>query len=382
VSREAAGAADLFAECYGAEPEGIWYAPGRVNLIGEHTDYNDGFALPFAIGAGVSVAASRRTDGVLALASRQCGPVAITTPLAGLRPGAVGGWAAYPAGVAWALSSAGHQLGGVSLAVDADLPPGAGLSSSAALACSTGLALADLHGLALTRAEVAAAARTAENAFAGAPTGVMDQLAVLLSRAGHALLLDCQALTGALLPFDVTGAGLCLLVIDTLARHAMTDGGYGARRRACEQAARVLGVRSLREITGTAELGRLTDPVLWRRARHAVTESQRVLETADLLARGELTRIGLLLTASHASLRDDFQVSWPEADAAVAAVCAAGALGARMTGGGFGGSVIALAPAAAADAVAEAASAAFARQGWRLPQVSQATPSDGARRLR
>jgi galactokinase len=376
------GAASLFAQCHGDQPEGIWYAPGRVNLIGEHTDYNDGFALPFAIGAGVCVAAGRRTDELIVVASRQCGSATVTTPLAGLRPGEVGGWAAYPAGVAWALSSAGHRLGGVSLAVDADLPLGSGLSSSAALACATGLALADLHGLALSRADVAAAGRLAENAFVGAPTGVMDQLAVLLSQAGHALLLDCRDKAGTLVPFAPASAGLCLLVIDTRARHELTDGGYGARRRACEQAARVLGVRSLRDVAGTSDLDRIADPELKRRARHAITESQRVLETAGLLSRGDLPAAGPLLTASHVSLRDDFQVSWPEADSAVAAACAAGALGARMTGGGFGGSVIALAPAAAAEEVADTVSADFARRGWRSPHIWPATPSDGARRLR
>jgi galactokinase len=378
----AEGAASLFADCYSDQPEGVWYAPGRVNLIGEHTDYNDGFALPFAIGAGVFVAAGRRADDVIAVASRQCGSAAVTAGLAGLRPGAVAGWAAYPAGVAWALSAAGHRLGGVNLAVDADLPLGAGLSSSAALACAAGLAIADLHGLALARADVAAAGRLAENGFVGAPTGVMDQLAVLLSREGHALLLDCRDLTGTLVPFAPASGGLCLLVIDTRARHELTDGGYGARRAACEQAARALGVRSLREAAGIADLDRLSDPLLQRRARHAVTESQRVLETAGLLFRGELPAVGPLLTASHVSLRDDFQVSWPEADSAVEAACAAGALGARMTGGGFGGSVIALAPAPAAEAVSAAVSAAFARQGWQLPHIGPVTPSDGARRLR
>jgi galactokinase len=377
----AAGAASLFADCYGDRPEGVWYAPGRVNLIGEHTDYNDGFALPFAIGTGVCVAAGRRTDDMMAVASRQRGSTAVTTALPMLRPGAVAGWAAYPAGVAWALSVAGHRLGGMSLAVDADLPLGAGLSSSAALACAAGLAIADLHGLTLSRADVAAAGRLAENAFVGAPTGVMDQLAVLLSAAGHALLLDCRDLTGTLVPFAPASGGLCVLVIDTRARHELTDGGYGARREACERAARVLGVRSLRDVARTAELGRLSDPLLRRRARHVVTESQRVLETAGLLSRGDLLAVGPLLTASHVSLRDDFQVSWPEADSAVEAACAAGALGARLTGGGFGGSVIALAPAAAADAVAAAVSAAFAGQGWQLPDIWPATPSDGGRRL-
>ncbi len=227
----AAGAAALFAERFGREPAGVWRAPGRVNFIGEHTDYNDGFALPFAIEPGVYVAAAARPDGILALASRQYGDRVIAVPLAALAPGDPGGWAAYPAGVAWALQAAGDRVGGASLAIDADLPAGAGLSSSAALECATALALAGLFGLSLPRAEVAALGRRAENDFAGAPTGLMDQLAVMLSQARHALLLDCRTATGTPVPFDPAGAGLALLVVDTRAQHELTDGGYAAAGR-------------------------------------------------------------------------------------------------------------------------------------------------------
>ena len=272
-------------------------------------------------------------------------------PVDALAPGRPDGWAAYPAGVAWALQSAGHRVGGASLAIDADLAAGAGLSSSAALECAAGLAFADLNQLALPRPELAALGRRAENDFVGAPTGLMDQLAVLLSQAGHALLLDCRTGTGTAVPLDPAAAGLALLIIDTGVQHALTDGGYGARRRACEDAARVLGARSLRDITDVSVLDQLSDRVLRRRARHVVTENRRVLDTAELLCAGQLSEVGALLTASHASLRDDFAVSWPEADAAVETAIAAGARGARMTGGGFGGSVIALAPAAAVAAV-------------------------------
>ncbi|HEY6275371.1 MAG TPA: galactokinase [Streptosporangiaceae bacterium] len=375
------GAARLFADRYGRPPEVVWYAPGRVNLIGEHTDYNDGFALPFAIGAGVCVAAATRGDGVLALSSRQEGGDVLTVPVAALKPGLPGGWAAYPAGMAWALLSAGHQIGGASLAIDADLAAGAGLSSSAALECAAGLALTGLYRLDVPRPDLAALGRRAENDFAGAPTGLMDQLAVLLGQAGHALLLDCRTGTPEAVPLDPAAAGLVLLIINTGVKHELTDGGYAARRMACEDAARALGARSLRDITGTGPLDRLADPVLRRRARHVVTENRRVLDTARLLRAGQLSRAGPLLTASHASLRDDFEVSWPEADAAVAAALAAGALGARMTGGGFGGSVIALAPAGAADEVAAAVTARFAGQGWRAPAITPAQPAQGARQL-
>jgi len=377
-----AGAVRLFGERFGGAPEGVWRAPGRVNFIGEHTDYNDGFALPFAIGAGVCVAAAAREDGLLALSSRQQGEAVVTVALEALAPGRVAGWAAYPAGVAWALRSAGQRVGGASLAVDADLPAGAGLSSSAALECATGLALAELYRLAVPRPELAAFGRRAENDFVGVPTGLMDQLAVLLGQAGHALLLDCRAGTGTSVPLDPAAAGLALLIIDTRARHELTDGGYAARRRACVDAARALGVRSLREITEVGELDGLVDPVLRRRARHVVSENRRVLEVAGLLRAGQLGRVGSLLTASHASLRDDFEVSWPEADAAVEAALQAGALGARMTGGGFGGSVIALAPAAVSAGVTGAVADVFGQRGWRAPVIRPTQPAQGAVRVR
>ena len=245
----AEGARQLFLECYGSEPAGVWHAPGRVNFIGEHTDYNDGFALPFAISTGVLVAAAARQDGMVALASRQYGGGAVTVPVASLAPGGVHGWAAYPAGVVWALTSAGYLSAGVSLAVDADLAAGAGLSSSAALASAAGLAVSDLYQLALPRTELAAIGRRAENDFVGAPTGIMDQLAVLLGEAGQALLLDCRAGTATLVPLDPAAAGLALLIIDTRVGHALTDGRYAARRRSCEDAARALGVTSLRDVT-------------------------------------------------------------------------------------------------------------------------------------
>jgi galactokinase len=353
-----------------------------VNLIGEHTDYNEGFALPFAIGSGVCVAAATRADGMFAVASRQHGGRVEAVPVDILAPGRPGGWAAYPAGVAWALRAAGYRLGRASLAIDGDLPAGAGLSSSAALECAAALTLAGLYRLALPLPELAALGRRAENDFVGVPTGLLDQLAVLLSQACQALLLDCRTATATPLPLDITAAGLALLVIDTRVHHELTDGGYGARRQACEDAARQLGARSLRDVTDVGMLRRLDDPVLRRRARHVITENRRVLDTAELLRHGQLSRIGPSLTASHTSLRDDFAVSWPEADEAVAVAVGAGAHGARMTGGGFGGSVIALAPDGTAGAIADAVAASFADHGWRPPVITQTQPAQGARRLR
>jgi galactokinase len=372
----------LFSDRYGGQPEGVWYAPGRVNLIGEHTDYNDGFALPFALGAGFCVAAARHGGNTISLASRQQGGAVIAVPLTGLAPGSVRGWAAYPAGVAWALRSAGHQVAGLNIAVDADLAMGAGLSSSAALECAAGLAMVDLFGLPVSRTELAALGRRAENDFVGAPTGLMDQLAVLFCEEQRAMLLDCRSAAGTSVPLDVASAGLALLVIDTRVKHELSDGAYGARRRACAKAAQDLGVRALRDVSDVSMLDRLDDLVIRRRARHVVTENQRVVEVAEQLRTGRPGRIGPLLTASHLSLRDDFDVSWPEADTAVEAALSAGALGARMTGGGFGGSVIALTPARSAQAVADAVESRFSLKGWQAPAIACVTPSQGARRLR
>jgi galactokinase len=379
-------ATELFLSRYGAEPDGTWLAPGRANLMGEHTDYNDGYVLPFALAQHVEAAAGRRGDGRLVLCSRQeRGDVAVA--VADLAPGSVTGWAMYPAGMAWALREAGFQVPGACIAIDSDVPEGAGLSSSAALECATALALTELAGLTVPRAELAAIARRAENEFAGVPSGIMDQSASLLCQAGHVLLLDCRSLETSQVPFHPAAAGAALLLVNTRARHELSDGEYGRRRAECEEAARQLGIGSLRNLTNLAELGRLSDPVLRRRARHVVTDDQRVLDVVALLSAPlgtpqEIYRdIGQLLAESHASLRDDFEISWPEADAAVDAALAAGGLGARMIGGGFGGSVLALVPAAAAGPVRTAIADEFARRGWTVPDFLDAVPSASARRL-
>jgi len=367
---------------FGQEPAGVWFAPGRVNLIGEHTDYNDGFVLPFALASGVAVAAGRRGDGIAVWSKQRPGDV-VTSPLDGLVARGVSGWAAYPLGMAWSLAQAGHRSSGTSIAVDADLPAGAGLSSSAALECAVGLALADLHALRVVRPEMVRLASKAENEFVGAPTGIMDQSAALLCQAGNALLLDCRSGTSDDIPLEPAAAGLAILVIDTKIRRDLTDGRYAERRRACEAAAVALCVTSLRDLAGGPDdLAGLRDPELRRRARHVISENQRVLAVADLLRRGHLAAVGPLLTESHTSLRDDFEVSWPQADVAVQSALAAGAVGARMTGGGFGGAVIAVAPIAAVADIQAALSAAYSRHLWAPPSVSPATPSHGARRLR
>ncbi|MBC6456878.1 galactokinase [Actinomadura sp. HBU206391] len=369
-----------FQEAYRRPSDGIWHAPGRVNLIGEHTDYNDGLVLPFALAQGVSVAAAAREDEVLELRSLQAAGEAASVPLDGLAPGAIGGWAGYAAGVAWALGEAGHRVRGASLLIDSDLPQGAGLSSSAALECAVALTLCELSGIDIPRPELARIAQRAENDFVGMPCGIMDQSAALLCTADHALLLDCRSGLSTQVPLDL--AGLTLLVIDTRAPHQLVDGAYASRRAECERAADALGVPALRDVTDLTEaLASLDDPVWRRRVRHVVTENHRVEATVGLLRAGAVTEVGAMLTAAHLSLRDQFEVSWPEADVAVEAAVRAGARGGRMVGGGFGGSAIALVPSPLVGRVCDAALNAYEARGWRPPAFLTAVPSPGARRL-
>jgi galactokinase len=365
------------------ERAGVWSAPGRANLMGEHTDYNQGLVLPFAIAQSVTVAAARRDDCMLVLRSRQAPAESATIALDSLAPGAVTGWAAYPAGVAWALLDAGYQVPGATIEINSDLPVGAGLSSSAGLECATALALTGLAGARVPRRELVQIARRAENVFIGVPSGIMDQSASLLCEAGHALLLNCGTLEISQVPFDPAAAGNGLLVINTRAAHAHDGGNYSGRRAECEEAARQLEVPFLGCLTTADDIGRLADPVLRSRARHVITDNARVLAAVDLLRSasadpGAYRKIGALLGEAHRSLRDDFEISWPQADVTVDAAVAAGALGARMIGGGFGGSVLALVPTNAGPAVRAAIADAFARHSWAAPEFIDAVPSGGA----
>jgi len=360
---------------------GVWAAPGRVNLIGEHTDYNDGFVLPFALPLRAYVTASVLDSPQWMVSSRE-EPGDATLTAAELVPGGVEGWARYPAGVVWALREAGYDVPGARLDIHSEVPVGAGLSSSHALECAVLTALCDLGGLDLPLEERPHLVQRAENDFVGAPTGIMDQTASLRCRAGHALFLDCRSMATEHIPFDLAAVDLAILVIDTKAPHRHTDGEYGVRRRTCEEAARILGVPALRDVTDLdASLAALPDEVSRRRVRHVVTENQRVLDTVALLRAGRYGEIGPLLTASHVSMRDDYEITVPEVDTAVSAALDAGAYGARMTGGGFGGCVLALIDAPAAEKVGTAVASAFAEAGFTAPAAFPAVPSGGATRL-
>ncbi|MFJ4318840.1 galactokinase [Streptomyces lavendulae] len=378
------GVADAFARLYGGPPDGVWAAPGRVNLIGEHTDYNDGFALPIALPQNTLLAARARTDGRLRLHSAQGGGRTVELAAAALAPGAVTGWAAYPAGVVWALTEAGHAVGGADLHFDSTVPTGAGLSSSAALECAVAVAYDALHGLGLSGPELARTAQRAENAFAGVPCGIMDQMASVCCIAEAALHLDARTPQDhRQVPLDLRGRGLGLLVMDTRVAHDLGDGAYAALRAGCERAAALLGLPALRDLDagGLPEALDALPAELAPLVRHVVTENARVTEAVSRLREGDPAALGPILTAGHASLRDDYRVSCPETDLAVSAALDAGALGARMTGGGFGGSVIALVEAEREDAVGGAVTAAFEAAGHRPPRLFAATPSAGARRL-
>ena len=376
----------LFAESFGYAPDGVWSAPGRVNIIGEHVDYQDGLCLPMAISHRCFAAAARTPTDLVRLRSAQDDQV-LEIHAGDLEPGAVEGWPAYVAGVLWALRAhiSGATTQGMDIMIDGQVPLGAGLSSSAALECSAAEAIEALLSLGTTPLQRVRAAITAETDFAGASTGGLDQSASVLSRAGHALFLDCRDFSTRAVPWDLASQGLALLITDTRAEHSHVDGEYTARRADSERAAAALGVATLRD-ADAAQLdtlpASLEDEVVRRRARHAISEIQRVKDFDALLAAGtvrdNVRELGDLLNASHDSLRDDYEVTVPQLDTAVDAARQAGAHGARMTGGGFGGSTIALVEADQAEHVATAIAAAFSERGFTAPEFFLALPSEGA----
>ena len=365
-----------FEQLFGYAPQGVWSAPGRVNLIGEHTDYNEGFVLPFAIDRRTVAAVALSDDGLLQ-AGTTAEPGLQSLPIEGIEL-PLPEWSAYPFGVAWALGA----RTGARIYLDSDVPVGAGLSSSAAVECSVSTALDELWQLGLSKPELVLLGQQAENEAVGAPTGIMDQSASLLGERDSAVFLDCRTQHAEVVPLGLEAAGLEVLVIDTRVKHSHATGGYRERRASCELGARLLGVASLRDVS-VADLPRaqqLLDDVTYRRVRHIVTENERVLQTVAALRERGPRAIGPLLDASHVSMRDDFEISVPELDLAVEMARATGAIGARMTGGGFGGAAIALVPKEQVGTVIDAVTKAFARDGFETPNCFAVRADAGARR--
>jgi galactokinase len=365
-----------FHTLFGHLPEVTSEAPGRVNLIGEHIDYSEGFVLPFAIANRTHAAISRSTDGLVRISSHQRRNNIFSISISDVKPGSKGDWEKYVLGVIWSLG----VTEGLNILVDGNVPAGAGLSSSAALECAVAVGLNALLGLGLSDKELARATQRAENDYVGMPCGIMDQSVSIMGKAGSALLLDCRDLSTESIPFNVADAGLELLIIDTQAHHALVDGGYAERRASCESAAAKLGVNSMRDLTMEQLLAgkdKLSE-VEFIRARHAVTEISRGLATVEALKSGEFKEVGALINQSHNSLRDDYAVSCPELDVAVEAARNAGALGSRMVGGGFGGSAIALLRVEDLDKARTAVADAFSQHGFKKPRFFTSLPSAGA----
>jgi galactokinase len=374
---------DRFRVLFGGEAR-LFRAPGRVNLIGEHTDYNDGFVLPAAIDLQVFAAAARRADRTLRIHSANFDE----TVSLELDAGCVrrDHWSDYPFGVAVTLERAGHALCGADLLLYGDLPPGAGLSSSAALEVASACALAAVAGVELSKLETAKLCQRAENEFVGTLCGIMDPFVSTLAKAGHALLIDCRSLESRPVPLP---DAVRLVICHSGVRHALASGEYNARRAQCEEGVRALAerdprVRSLRDATlATLEENRgLIPPVVFARCHHVLSENERTLEAAAALERGDFSAVGRLMAASHESLRDEYEVSCRELDALVEAVAPLqGVFGARMTGGGFGGCTVNLVRSDAVEAFRTGVTQAFERATGRKPKIYESAPAEGAGEL-
>ena len=367
---------EKFQKLFGSEPDVVAAAPGRVNLIGEHIDYSDGFVLPFAIKDRSFAAARKRDDSTVRIASAQRKNRVETVDIKDIKPGLKGGWERYALGVLWSMG----VKSGVDLLIDGHVPLGAGLSSSAALECSVATAINHLFDMDFSLQELARLTQKAENQYVGVPCGIMDQSVSLMATRGSALLLDCRDLSTRNIPFDVASSGLELLIIDTQAHHSLTDGGYAQRRASCDSAVAKLKIGSMRNLSmEQLEEGKvLLTHEEFIRSRHSVTEMQRVLDCVASLETADFNQVGELINQSHASLRDDYNVSCPELDTAVDAAIAAGALGARMVGGGFGGSAIALIHASQTESTMRAVERAFKGKGFKSPRFFTSLPSQGA----
>lgn len=369
--------ASKFQEIFGKAPEIIASAPGRVNLIGEHVDFLDGFVLPFAISNATTVAIARNNENKIRCASSQKKGAVSTIDCANIAPKSGEAWTRYPIGVLWSL----EIDSGLDILVDGQVPLGAGLSSSAALECAVATSINELFNLGLTLPELARAAQRAENIYVGMPCGIMDQSVSLMATQGNALLLDTRNLSIEQIPFDIAPLGLELLVIDTQVHHALVDGGYAERRASCEKAISDLGITSLRDITITDFVARKSelDEKTYLRAFHGITEMKRVLDAVSLLKAGDFVGFGEIVTAAHISLRDNYTVSCPELNLAVDTALKFGALGSRMIGGGFGGSAIALIKAKDSELIKNEIKSAFMAARYKSPRFFSALPSSGAK---
>jgi galactokinase len=359
-------AAEAYTEMFGGSPDLVASAPGRINLIGEHTDYNGGFVLPCAIDRRIAVAVGTGEGGLYSAdfdETRELGEKDDS-------------WADYPRGVAWAMGEAGHETDSFRASFAGDVPLGSGLSSSAAIEAATALALDALLGLGIGRKDLAILCQRAENDYVGVASGIMDQYASLLCEAGAALLVDCRSLEARSVPLDLPTAGLALVVCDTRVERGLADTGYNDRRSTCESAANTLGIEELRDAT-EGDLKRLSGEEL-KRARHVVSENARVLDAVEALNNNDFTHFGRLMYASHASLRDDYEVSTPELDTFVETAKQHGASGARLTGAGFGGCAIALVPEAQSDNVKQACKQTFAEADFEKPAFYEFVPAAGA----
>jgi galactokinase len=390
VTGQSASQADLrarvvreFEQRFGVEPAFVARAPGRVNLIGDHTDYNDGFVLPMAIDRAVWIAVKPREDRRVVVYSLDFGERAGfdlgAEMSSALADGARKGWIEYVHGVAWALRDAGYPLGrGWDGIAAGDVPVGAGLSSSAAMELATARAFAGLGGVAWEPVSMARLAQRAENEWVGVNCGIMDQLISAAGVAGHALLIDCRSLATRAVPIP---AGVAVAVLDTATRRGLVDSAYNERRAQCEAAAAFFGVPALRDVDGTTFEARASelDQVTRKRARHVITENERTLAAATALEGGDVERVGRLMDESHASLRDDFEVSRPELDAMVRLARAHdAAYGARMTGAGFGGCAVALVAAGAAESFVREVTTRYAAEVGLQPAIYVCTASQGA----
>ena len=368
--------ASKFQEVFGTPPDVIAIAPGRVNLIGEHVDFLDGFVLPFAISDATTIAIARTSNNKIRCASIQKKGAVSTIDCANIAPKSGEAWTRYPIGVLWSL---GIETG-IDILVDGQVPLGAGLSSSAALECAVATAINELFNLGLTLPELARAAQRAENIYVGMPCGIMDQSVSLMATEGNALLLDTRDLSIEQIPFNIAPLGLELLVIDTQVHHALVDGGYAERRASCEKAIADLGITSLRDISISEFVSRKPelDEKTYLRAFHGVTEMQRVLDAVALLKAGDFVGFGEIVTAAHISLRDNYTVSCPELNLAVDTALKFGALGSRMIGGGFGGSAIALIKAKDSELIKSEIKNGFMKARFKSPRFFSALPSAGA----